>query len=134
MTSKCSHVMAEGLGLCLWKEMSVDVNLEHVSVGCNRSPHCLDWSNDGLLAFGADKSIALATTSVSFIVRSYNCKFTVNYVLAPMWLIDKPLFALPTPFLQAGDCMALLDVAIRVVVVTVICRPITEVEWSGRYP
>ena len=38
----------------------MEVDLQYVSVGCNRTPHCVDWSADGLLAFGADKSIALA--------------------------------------------------------------------------
>ena len=43
--------------------MALEVRLEHVSVGCNRTPHCVDWNVDGLLAYGADKSIALATDS-----------------------------------------------------------------------
>ena len=38
----------------------MEVQLEHVSVGCNRTPHCVDWNASGLLAYGADKSIALA--------------------------------------------------------------------------
>ena len=43
--------------------MALKVRLEHVSVGCNRTPHCVDWNADGLLAYGADKSIALCTDS-----------------------------------------------------------------------
>ena len=45
-------------------EMSgITVKLEYVSVGCNRTPHCVDWAPSGLLAYGADKSIALAKES-----------------------------------------------------------------------
>ena len=38
----------------------MEILLEHVSVGCNQTPHCVDWNASGLLAYGADKSIALA--------------------------------------------------------------------------
>ena len=45
-------------------EMSdIKVKLEYVSVGCNRTPHSVDWAPSGLLAYGADKSIALAEES-----------------------------------------------------------------------
>ena len=40
--------------------LCMEVELQYVSVGCNRTPHCVDWNTDGLLAYGADKSIALA--------------------------------------------------------------------------
>ena len=36
------------------------LDLEYISVGCNRTPHCVDWNVNGLLAYGADKSTALA--------------------------------------------------------------------------
>ena len=38
----------------------MEILLEHMSVSCNRTPHCVDWNASGLLAYGADKSIALA--------------------------------------------------------------------------
>ena len=41
----------------------MDVELKYVSVGCNRTPHSVDWAPNGLLAYGADKSIALAGES-----------------------------------------------------------------------
>ena len=41
----------------------MDVKLEYVSVGCNRTPHSVDWAPNGLLAYGADKSVALARES-----------------------------------------------------------------------
>lgn len=43
--------------------MELDVKLKYVSVGCNRTPHSVDWAPSGMLAYGADKSIALATES-----------------------------------------------------------------------
>ena len=44
-------------------QMESEVSLEYVSVGCNRTPHCVDWAPTGLLAYGADRSIALAKES-----------------------------------------------------------------------
>ena len=41
----------------------MEVQLEYVSVGCNRTPHSVDWAPSGLLAYGADRSIALAKES-----------------------------------------------------------------------
>ena len=41
----------------------MDVKLEYVSVGCNRTPQSVDWAPSGLLAYGADRSIALARES-----------------------------------------------------------------------
>ena len=43
--------------------MELEVKLEYVSVGCNRTPHSVDWAPSGLLAYGADRSIALARES-----------------------------------------------------------------------
>ena len=42
--------------------------LEYVSVGCSRTPHAADWSSNGLLAYAASNSVAIAKeTEVSFI-------------------------------------------------------------------
>ena len=35
-------------------------SLQYVSVGCNQTPHNVDWSSEGLLAYGAGNSVALA--------------------------------------------------------------------------
>ncbi|XP_028410980.1 elongator complex protein 2-like isoform X2 [Dendronephthya gigantea] len=35
------------------------VQEKYISVGCNRNPYSLDWGSNGLVAFGASKSIAL---------------------------------------------------------------------------
>ena len=55
------------------------VSLEYVSVGCNRTPHCVAWHQRGLLAYGADKSVALAefaNVSMSlWICFKYYCLF-----------------------------------------------------------
>lgn len=41
--------------------MAVSVDVEYISVGCNQTPHCLDWNAiNGVLAYGAENSIALA--------------------------------------------------------------------------
>ena len=38
------------------------VSLKYVSVGCNQTPHCADWSvSSDLLAYGAGNSIAVTT-------------------------------------------------------------------------
>jgi len=35
------------------------VKLEYVSIGCNRTPHALDWGQNGLIAFGACNSVGI---------------------------------------------------------------------------
>lgn len=43
-----------------WNEMaSYVVNIEYISVGCNKNPYSLDWGFNGLVAFAAANSIAL---------------------------------------------------------------------------
>ncbi|KAI8992458.1 WD40-repeat-containing domain protein [Pilobolus umbonatus] len=37
----------------------VKVTSEYISLGCNRTTHAASWSMDGLVAFGADKLVAL---------------------------------------------------------------------------
>lgn len=41
------------------------VKQKYISVGCNRTPLCLDWGFNGLVAFGAYNSIALYQPGVS---------------------------------------------------------------------
>lgn len=43
--------------------MAVSVIGSYVSVGCNQTPHCADWSCLGLLAYGAGNSVAVAAES-----------------------------------------------------------------------
>ena len=38
----------------------MEIELEYVSVGCNRTPQCVDWYDDHTLAYGAASSVALA--------------------------------------------------------------------------
>ena len=36
------------------------IDLEYLSVGCNRVPHALDWAqNNGMVAFGAQNNVVL---------------------------------------------------------------------------
>ena len=37
------------------------VSCEYVCVGCNETPHSVDWNSDGLLAYAAGNSVAVAT-------------------------------------------------------------------------
>jgi elongator complex protein 2 len=46
----------------------VQVSSEYISVGCNKTAHAACWGFDGLVAFGADKLIALYSPLVSFIL------------------------------------------------------------------
>lgn len=41
------------------KQDMVKVTSEFISIGCNRTAHAACWGHDGLVAFGADKLIAL---------------------------------------------------------------------------
>ena len=34
--------------------------LEYVSVGCSRTPHAVDWSGSGTVAYAAHETVALA--------------------------------------------------------------------------
>jgi elongator complex protein 2 len=45
----------------------VQVSSEYISVGCNKTAHAACWGVDGLVAFGADKLIALYSPLVSFL-------------------------------------------------------------------
>lgn len=38
----------------------MEVELDYVSVGCNRTPQCVDWYDDHTLAYGAGSSVTLA--------------------------------------------------------------------------
>ena len=38
----------------------MEVELEYVSVGCNRVPQSVDWCEDHTLAYGAASSVTLA--------------------------------------------------------------------------
>ena len=38
----------------------MEASLLYCSVGCGRTPHAISWSSNGILAFAADKSVALA--------------------------------------------------------------------------
>lgn len=38
----------------------MDVELDYVSVGCNRTPQSVDWYDDHTLAYGAANSVVLA--------------------------------------------------------------------------
>ena len=61
----------------LTSDLDMEVKLEYVSVGCNRTPHSVDWAPSGLLAYGADRSIALARESR---VSLQNCdEFSLNF-------------------------------------------------------
>lgn len=40
--------------------MEMEVQLDYVSVGCNRTPQSVDWYNDHTLAYAAANSVALA--------------------------------------------------------------------------
>ena len=49
----------------------MNVELEYVSVGCNRTPHAADWSSAGVLAYGASRSVALAKETEVEIISMY---------------------------------------------------------------
>ena len=38
----------------------MEIELDYVSVGCNRTPQCVDWYDKHTLAYGAASSVALA--------------------------------------------------------------------------
>lgn len=38
---------------------SLGASLEYISIGCNRTPHALDWGENGLIAFGACTSVVI---------------------------------------------------------------------------
>ena len=41
----------------------MQVEVDYLSVGCNRTPQAADWYDDHTLAYGAAKSVALAQVS-----------------------------------------------------------------------
>lgn len=38
---------------------NVVLDTAYISVGCNRTPHSLDWGNNGLVCFAASNSVAI---------------------------------------------------------------------------
>jgi hypothetical protein len=43
----------------------MDLNAEYLAAGANRHPAAADWDENGILAFGADRNIALWRPQVS---------------------------------------------------------------------
>ncbi len=54
----------------------MEVSLAFVSVGCNQTPHSIDWNCDGLLAYAAGNSVAVA----EMCQVSYPCFFFVCFL------------------------------------------------------
>ena len=48
------------------------VSVEYISVACNQTPHSADWNSNGLLAYGAGNSIALAKVSQISVIYSWS--------------------------------------------------------------
>lgn len=60
--------------------MLMEVSLEYVSVGCNQTPCSADWNSNGLLAYAAGKSVALAIKGkVSEHKASYILKLVLSW-------------------------------------------------------
>lgn len=59
--------------------VDVDVDVRYLSAGANRHTAVADWSEDGIVAFGADCNVALWRPNVGFlfflflIPRSHPC-------------------------------------------------------------
>jgi elongator complex protein 2 len=47
--------------------MNGAVDLEFVSVGCNKVAHCVHWGRNNLVAFGANNFVAIYNPAVSII-------------------------------------------------------------------
>lgn len=46
---------------------NVVLDTNYISVGCNRTPHALDWGNNGLVCFAASNAVAIYDPKVGFI-------------------------------------------------------------------
>lgn len=60
-----------------------DIGVRYLSAGANRHTAVADWSQSGVLAFGADSNIALWKPGVSFCCFSqcFPCSFVTNRCL-----------------------------------------------------
>lgn len=56
---------------------AVEAGIEYLSVGANRHTAVADWSDDGVVAFGADSNIAVWQPHVRYTSRN----------LIPRWLL-----------------------------------------------
>lgn len=52
--------------------VDVDVDVRYLSVGANRHTAVADWSEDGIVAFGADCNVALWRPNVGFLFSFFN--------------------------------------------------------------
>lgn len=60
----------------------MDVSPLYCSVGCSRTPHAVSWHENGIIAFAANKSLALASyRDVSYTV---NLVFPYLYIQIPI--------------------------------------------------
>ena len=71
----------------------MEVNVEYVSVGCACRPKSVSWSSNGLLAFAADKSIALAKHSE---VKIVNCTWHMVFYTGILNTSDCEFVCIPS--------------------------------------
>lgn len=69
--------------------------LEYVTVGCNRTPSCVDWGRNGWVAYGACYSIALCRRKVLFWFPRATKPTCTNYTLS---------FSLCSPIVSVMSC------------------------------
>lgn len=73
--------------------------LEHVGAGCNRVVGCLDWSECGLIAYGAHRAVVIYDPEVTLIEshclkdfskcsKNLSAHFTIFFPLFTVWQGD----------------------------------------------
>ena len=50
-----------------------DCELEHICMGCNRTPQVLSWGKCGLIAYGGCNSVIIYQTEVMYIYINLTC-------------------------------------------------------------